>query len=75
MMEAANRGASEVTGGRSVGLAISLPFEESVNQYVTQNLRLNSHYFFTRKHWFLYLCKAMVIAPGGLEPSMNSLRR
>lgn len=65
MMEAANRGASEVTGGRSVGLAISLPFEESVNQYVTPELAFEFHYFFTRKYWFMYLCKAMVIAPGG----------
>ncbi len=65
MMEAANRGASEVTGGRSVGLAISLPFEESVNKYVTPDLGFEFHYFFTRKYWFLYLCKAMVISPGG----------
>ena len=65
MMEAANRGAAEVTGGRSVGLAISLPFEESVNKYVTQDLGFEFHYFFTRKYWFMYLCKAMVISPGG----------
>jgi hypothetical protein len=65
MMEAANRGASEVTGGRSVGLAISLPFEESINPYVTKELGFEFHYFFTRKYWFMYLCKAMVIAPGG----------
>ncbi len=65
MMEAANRGAAEVTGGRSVGLAISLPFEESVNKYVTPDLGFEFHYFFTRKYWFLYLCKAMVISPGG----------
>ena len=65
MMEAANRGAAEVTGGRSVGLAISLPFEESVNKYVTPDLGFEFHYFFTRKYWFMYLCKAMVISPGG----------
>lgn len=65
MMEAANRGASEVVGGRSVGLAISLPFEESVNPYVPPELAFEFHYFFTRKYWFLYLCKAMVITPGG----------
>jgi len=65
MMEAANRGASEVPGGRSVGLGISLPFEEGVNQYVTPELAFEFHYFFTRKYWFLYLCKAMVISPGG----------
>ena len=65
IMEAANRGASEVPGGRSVGLGISLPFEESLNSYVTPELGFEFHYFFTRKYWFLYLCKAMVICPGG----------
>ena len=34
IMEAANRGASLVEGGRSVGLGISLPFEEKVNAFV-----------------------------------------
>lgn len=65
MMEAANRGASEVPGGRSIGLAISLPFEETLNPYVSPELGFEFHYFFTRKYWFLYLCQAMVITPGG----------
>jgi len=65
IMEAANRGASEVEGGRSVGLGISLPFEQGVNQYVTEELAFEFHYFFTRKYWFLYPCKALVIFPGG----------
>ncbi len=65
IMEAANRGAAEVPGGRSVGLGISLPFEQGVNEYVTEELAFEFHYFFTRKYWFLYLCKALVIFPGG----------
>lgn len=65
IMEAANRGAADVPGGRSVGLGISLPFEQGVNQYVTPELAFEFHYFFTRKLWFLYICKAMVIFPGG----------
>jgi uncharacterized protein (TIGR00730 family) len=65
IMEAANRGASEVPGGRSVGLGISLPFEENLNSYISDGLGFEFHYFFTRKYWFLYLCKAMVICPGG----------
>ena len=65
IMEAANRGASEVEGGKSVGLGISLPFEASLNAYVTPELGFEFHYFFTRKYWFLYLCKAMAICPGG----------
>jgi len=65
IMEAANRGAADVDGGRSVGLGISLPFEQGVNAYVTPELAFEFHYFFTRKYWFLYLCKALVIFPGG----------
>ena len=65
MMEAANRGAAEVEGGRSVGLGISLPFEEDLNRYVTPELAFEFHYFFMRKYWFLYLAKALVLMPGG----------
>ena len=65
IMEAANRGAAEVPGGKSIGLGISLPFEQGVNEWVTPELAFEFHYFFTRKLWFLYLCKGMVIFPGG----------
>ncbi len=65
IMEASNRGAQDVEGGRSIGLGISLPFEERVNQYVSPELAFQFHYFFMRKYWFAYLAKAMVILPGG----------
>ena len=65
IMEAANRGASEVKGGRSVGLGISLPFEEKLNPYVSPGMGFEFHYFFMRKYWFAYLAKAMVVFPGG----------
>jgi len=65
IMEAANRGASEVDSGRSVGLGISLPFEAGNNDYVTEELSFEFHYFFTRKYWFLYLAKALICFPGG----------
>lgn len=65
IMEAANRGASEVPGGRSVGLGISLPFEEALNPYVTPGLGFEFHYFFMRKYWFAYMAKGMVVFPGG----------
>ena len=65
IMEATNRGASDVEGGRSIGLGISLPFEQGVNPWVTESLAFEFHYFFTRKYWFLYHCKALVICPGG----------
>ena len=64
IMEAANRGASEAKGD-NIGLGISLPFEQSGNEYITHKLAFEFHYFFMRKFWFLYMAKAMVIMPGG----------
>jgi len=64
IMRAANRGASEA-GAKSVALGISLPFENSPNPYVDPELNFEFHYFFTRKFWFSYLAKALVIMPGG----------
>ena len=65
IMEAANRGASLVPGGQSVGLGISLPFEAGVNEYTPEHLAFEFHYFFMRKLWFLYMAKAVIICPGG----------
>ncbi len=64
MMEAANRGAHEA-GGLSVGLNISLPFEQEPNPYITESLSIEFHYFFMRKLWFVYYAKALVVFPGG----------
>jgi len=65
MMEAANRGAHEA-GGKSVGLGISLPFEQSNNKWITNSLNFVFHYFFMRKFWFIYKTKGIVYMPGGL---------
>ena len=65
IMEAANRGATEAKG-LAVGLSISLPFEKSGNEWISDDLEINFHYFFMRKFWFLYLAKAMVVWPGGV---------
>lgn len=64
MMEAANRGAHSADG-KSIGFGISLPFEQHINPYCTEELSFEFHYFFTRKYWFLYLAKALVAFPGG----------
>jgi len=64
IMEAANRGAKEA-GGKSIGLNITLPFEQSPNPYQSEDLSFEFHYFFMRKFWFVYLAKALVVFPGG----------
>ncbi len=64
IMEAANRGAFEA-GGKSIGMNINLPFEQTPNRYITPELNFEFHYFFMRKLWFAYLAKALVVFPGG----------
>ncbi|MFH2132605.1 MAG: LOG family protein [bacterium] len=64
MMEAANLGASQAKGD-SIGLNISLPFEQAPNPYQSTHLSFEFHYFFIRKFWFAYLAKALVAFPGG----------
>lgn len=64
-MEAANRGASEVPGGKSIGMGITLPFEAGLNPYVTPAMAFEYHYFFTRKFWMAFHMQALVVAPGG----------
>eukprot|EP01056_Protomagalhaensia_sp_Gyna25_P004469 Protomagalhaensia_sp_Gyna_25__4468@NODE_409_length_3527_cov_145_545298_g315_i0_p1_GENE_NODE_409_length_3527_cov_145_545298_g315_i0NODE_409_length_3527_cov_145_545298_g315_i0_p1_ORF_typecomplete_len403_score44_69Lysine_decarbox/PF03641_14/3_9e26LDcluster4/PF18306_1/8_8e03LDcluster4/PF18306_1/3_2e14_NODE_409_length_3527_cov_145_545298_g315_i03041512 len=66
MMEAANRGAAQVHGARSVGMGITLPFEVDLNPYVEPALALQYHYFFTRKFWMVYTAVGVIAAPGGL---------
>lgn len=63
IMEAGNKGA-KLAGGTSLALNISLPFEKS-NLYTDPELTFEFHYFFMRKLWFLHLCKAVIVFPGG----------
>lgn len=62
LMEAANKGAFEANG-RSVGLNIWLPHEQSANPY--QTLSLEFHYFFIRKVMFLKYAVGIGMLPGG----------
>jgi uncharacterized protein (TIGR00730 family) len=64
IMEAANRGAQRANT-TSIGLNISLPFEQQPNDYISPKLNFEFHYFFMRKLWFLYHAKALVAFPGG----------
>jgi uncharacterized protein (TIGR00730 family) len=62
IMEAANRGATEVGAG-SIGLGIELPMEQDLNVWVRTPLVF--HYFFTRKVMFVRYASAFVVYPGG----------
>jgi hypothetical protein len=62
IMEAANKGAAE-GNGTSVGLNITLPFEQKPNPY--SNIKIQFNYFFIRKVMFVKYASAYIIMPGG----------
>jgi uncharacterized protein (TIGR00730 family) len=64
IMEGANRGAHDA-GAVSVGLNITLPFEQVPNPYVTPELCFQFRYFAIRKMHFMMRAKALVAFPGG----------
>lgn len=64
IMEAANRGASDV-GAKSIGLNIRLPHEQVPNRFVSDELSFDFQYFAIRKLHFLLRAKALVVFPGG----------
>jgi uncharacterized protein (TIGR00730 family) len=64
IMEAANRGASEV-GAKTMGLNIVLPHEQAPNAYITPELCFQFHYFSIRKMHFLMRAQALIAFPGG----------
>ena len=62
IMEAANRGAQK-GGGKSIGLNVELPFEQTINPYLDESMTFR--YFFCRKTMFVRYASAIVIMPGG----------
>jgi len=63
IMRAGHHGA---TRQKSFGVAISLPFEQATNSFITDDPKLvNFKYFFTRKLMFVKEAEAIVLFPGG----------
>jgi uncharacterized protein (TIGR00730 family) len=64
IMEAANKGA-KAGKGKSVGLNIRLPFEQSSNPFVDSDKNIVFDYFFVRKTIFLKYSQGFIAMPGG----------
>ena len=64
IMEAANKGARRGEG-KSVGLNIVLPFEQTNNDYIDTDKSINFDYFFVRKTIFLKYSQGFIGMPGG----------
>jgi uncharacterized protein (TIGR00730 family) len=62
IMEAASKGAFEA-GGKTVGFAIKLPKEQTVNKYLTEYVEFE--YFFSRKTLLYFSAESYVYFPGG----------
>ncbi|KOY86673.1 hypothetical protein AD998_11420 [bacterium 336/3] len=64
IMEAGNKGA-KARGGKSVGINIILPFEQSSNIYIDPDKLITFDYFFVRKVMFVKYAQGFVVMPGG----------
>ena len=64
VMEAANKGA-HFGGGRSVGLNIELPQEQSANPFIDSDKLISFDYFFVRKLMFTKYSQGYIVLPGG----------
>lgn len=65
IMEAANKGA-QAAGGKSVGLNIELPMEQSNNPYIDKDKLIHFEYFFVRKVMFMKYAQGFIVLPGGM---------
>lgn len=74
LMQAANEGAASVGAperDRSVGIRVTLPFEQDVNPFVEQAFEHKT--FFTRLHHFVLTSDAFVVTPGGIGTVLETM--
>jgi len=73
LMQAANEGTEMAAGdhGKSVGIRVDLPFEQTVNPFVEQAFDHGT--FFTRLHHFVLASDAFVVAPGGVGTVLETM--
>ena len=64
IMEAANMGAMQGKG-RSVGINIDLPFEQSANLFIDPDKLITFKHFFIRKVMFMKYAQGFIVLPGG----------
>lgn len=64
IMEAGNMGAKK-GNGKSVGLNIDLPFEQSANIFIDPDKLISFEHFFVRKVMFVKYAQGFIVLPGG----------
>jgi len=64
IMEAGNMGAKK-GHGKSVGLNIDLPFEQSANIFIDPDKLISFEHFFVRKVMFVKYAQGFIVLPGG----------
>jgi uncharacterized protein (TIGR00730 family) len=64
IMEAGNKGAKK-GNGKSVGINIDLPFEQSANEYIDADKLITFDHFFIRKVMFMKYAQGFIVLPGG----------
>ncbi len=64
IMEAANKGAKK-GNGKSVGINIDLPFEQSANAFIDSDKLITFDHFFVRKVMFMKYAQGFIVLPGG----------
>lgn len=71
LMQAANEGAQLGGAPLSLGIRVTLPFEQHANPFVAQSFEHET--FFTRLHHFVIASDAFVVVPGGIGTVLETL--